>query len=169
MGCWNKTRGFLLFELLVVIALMVILTGLVGSNSSFLRKALVRAQIEKLHTVCCYLKQLAQVSNKQYVLRFDVDQRSYSYDNMVEILPRHLVFGVAPGILGPPSAPYKLIARGVTFPNNQIIFYPSGIVHAGTVYISDNDYTYTYALSCAVSHFSYIRKYFYVHDWQLLV
>jgi len=148
---------------------MVILTVLVGANSSFLRKALVRAEIEKLHTICCYLKQVAQVSNKQYVLNFNVDQGCYSYNNTVETLPKQLVFGVAPGVLGPPSAPHKPIARGVTFPNGQIVFYPSGIIHAGTVYISDNDYTYTYALSCAVSHFSYIRKYFYDHDWQILV
>lgn len=137
-------------------------------NTGFLRRALVRAEIEKLHTICSYLQQVAQVSNKQSVLLFDTQNGSYSYDNTVETLPKQLIFGAAATVLGPPSAPQNSVKKGVTFPGNQIVFYPSGIVHAGTVYISDKNCTYTCALSCAVSHVSYLRKYEYDRRWQPL-
>lgn len=147
---------------------MAIITALASTNGSFLRKSLVRAEIEKLHTICCYLKQVALVTNKQCVLTFDCDAGCYKYEDTIETLPKQLRFGAAADVLGPPSAPTKPIKKGVTFPSNQIVFYPTGIVHAGSVYISDKDYTYTYALSCAVSHVSYLRKYCYNAHWELL-
>lgn len=134
----------------------------------FLRKAVVRAEIEKLHSICCYLRQVAQLSNRQCILSFDTLNGSYTYENTHELLPKYVHFGAAPDLLGPPSDPHKKINHGVTFPLNQIIFYPTGIVHAGTVYLSDIDNTCTYALTCAVSQASYLRKYYYNSRWELV-
>lgn len=147
----------------------MIIIGLVGAQVSFLRGALVRAEIEKLETICCYLRCLAQTSNKPCILTFDIDRCRYQYAHITEDLPKFLFFGVKGGILGPPSAPTGVIKKGVTFPGNQIIFHPSGIVHAGTIYISDNVGSYVGALSCAVSKVSYMRKYCYTDGrWKLL-
>lgn len=168
---WRKLvskEGFLLLEVLVVLALIAVLMALSSAHSNFVRRALVRAEIEKLHTICSYLKQVAQVSNTQCILTFDVAQGSYRYEDTVEKLPKQIVFAAPHGVLGPPSAPQKAVTKGVTFPQDRIVFYPTGIVHAGTVYISDREGTYTCALSCAVSQVSYLRKYFYDHRWHLL-
>ena len=168
MACSKPISGFSLFECVLVVALIAILIALTSVHTGFIRQILVRAEIEKLHTICGYLKCVAMVSNTPQTLTFDPEKSSYTYENTHETLPQQLRFGAATGILGPPSAPQKPITHGITFPRNQIIFYPTGIVHAGTVYLSDKEGTYTGALSCAVSHASYVRKYAYTGRWKLL-
>jgi|GEM_PF-403867 len=168
-GRGKNIRGFSLFELLVVLGLVMVIIGLIGVQVGCLRSALVRAEIEKIETICCYLRCLAQTSNKPCTLTFDINKGQYQYAHIIEELPKFLYFGVKNGILGPPSAPTGVIKKGVTFPGNQIIFHPSGVMHAGTIYLSDSLGSYVGALSCAVSQVSYVRKYCYVNGrWQLL-
>src|SRR5436190_23708448 len=103
---WKKRRsGFSLIELLVVVGLAMVIIGLVGIQISALRSALVRAEIEKLETICCYLRCLAQSSNKPCALTFDIDKHIYQYAHITEELPKFLFFGAKGDILGPPSAP----------------------------------------------------------------
>jgi hypothetical protein len=47
-------------------------------------------------------------------------------------------------------------------------FYPTGIISSGTVYLVDKNKRYMYALSNAVSQFSYLRLYKYDGGWKLL-
>jgi prepilin-type N-terminal cleavage/methylation domain-containing protein len=165
--------GFSLIELTVVLALAAILATLVMATSGVYSRFLVRAELDKLYSVCCYVKQVAQVTGRPEAVSFNLGQHSYSYENVQEKLAPPVVFGAELGAKGPPSSPRSPIARAVTFPNNQIIFHPTGIMQAGTVYISSRDSASqdlrnTHALSCAVSQVSFLRRYAYDGTWRLI-
>ncbi len=167
---WSKkhNNGSLLLEVSLVVLLFSILAGLVTFNVGFLHNMVLRSEVEKLYTICRYLQQKAMTCNKEFTLIFDPEHKIYTYDNAHEQLPAHIDFGFFPGAHGPPSAPTKLLHTAVTFPGKRIVFYPSGIIQPGTVYLVDKNKEYMYALSCPVSVISYIRKYTYNGSWQLL-
>jgi len=165
--------GFSLIELTVVLALVAILVTLVMAGTRAYSRFLVRAEIEKLYMVCSYVKQVAQTTGQPQAISFNPQQASYNYENAQEKLAPQVVFGAVPGAKGPPSAPRNPISRAITFPNNQIIFHPTGIMQAGTVYISSRDSDLqdlcnTHALSCAVSQVSFLRRYVYDGGWRLV-
>ena len=105
---------------------------------------------------------------KQETLYCDRNSNSYRYKNSMHILPASVCFGTAPGVKGPPSSPDFVISNPVTFKDSAIIFYPDGVIQAGAIYLTDNRKRCTYALSCAVSKVSYLRKYQYTNRWDLI-
>ena len=160
--------GFTLIELMVVIGLIALLALLTTANLNFFERIVVRAEIEKLHTLCRYLQRCAIASNKEYHLVFDASKNNYRYENHVEQLPRQVLFGFLPDAHGPPAFPRRAIQKPITFQGNRITFYPSGILSAGTLYLIDRTKQSMYALSNAVSQVSYLRMYHYTGEWQLL-
>jgi len=84
------------------------------------------------------------------------------------MLPAKVFFGFMPGAKGPPASANKLILKSITFTNNRIIFYPTGIISAGTVYLIDQAKQVMYALSNGVSQISFLRTYRYNGSWQPL-
>ena len=165
---WLNKQGFTLIELAVVLALFLLLTVLVQVNINFLDRMIAHTEVEKLYTICRYLQHCALVSNKQQELVFNQADKSYHYDNHNETLPAQVSFGFMPGAKGPPAAASKLIHNAVTFTNNRIIFYPTGIISAGTVYVTDHAKQVMYALSNGVSQISFLRMYRYNGSWQPL-
>jgi len=160
--------GFSLLELCFVMALCALLATLMVSGNRFLQQILMRAEVEKLYTICRYLQQTAMTTNEICTLKFDVAHGTYRYGDTQEKLPAQIKLGVADGVLGPPSSPTKAIDNPVTFSENTIEFHPSGSIKSGTVYLVDSGHHYMCALSCPVSHVSFIRVYEYNGGWQLL-
>ncbi len=166
-GNWLK-KGFSLIELIIVIAIIGILSALVAINFSFFDSALIKSEIHKIHTVCHYLRRKAMMTNKIHTLTFDIKTNSYVYDDVHEQFAQQVIINCKSGIKGPPSTPTYLITKPVTFKNNTIIFYPSGIVSAGTLYLTDKYNNYQYALSVPIASISYIRMYHYDTKWKLI-
>jgi prepilin-type N-terminal cleavage/methylation domain-containing protein len=169
----NNNPAFSLIELTVVLALVAILATLVVTSSNIYSRFLVRAELDKLYSVCSYVNQLAQVTGSPQTISFNTQQANYSYENVQEQLAPQVIFGAVAGAKGPPSSPRNSITRAVTFPNNQIVFHPTGIMQAGTVYISSRhsgsqELRNTHALSCAVSQVSFLRRYVYDGTWRLV-
>ena len=182
--------GFSLLELSIVLALSIFLATIVVSGGRFLQRILVRTEIEKLYIICRYLQQTAMATNTICTLTFNREGGSYTYgpsndygssnNSMVssadgsssagleEKLPAHLSFGVMDGALGPPSAPTKVIESPITFTENTIEFHPTGAIKSGTVYLVDQSGNYMCALSCPISHVSFIRLYEYNGGWKLV-
>jgi len=165
---WLNKQGFTLIELAVVLALFLLLSIFVQVNINFLDRMILHTEIEKLQTICRYLQQCALVSNKQQELIFSQANKSYHHHNHNETLPTKVSFDFISGAKGPPASANKLIQKSITFANNRIIFYPTGIISAGTVYLTDQTKQAMYALSNGVSQISFLRTYRYNSSWQPL-
>ena len=151
--------------MLAVIALMVALTS---SHGTFLSRMLARAELEHLYSVCYYLQRKALMQHAPQRLSFDRQRNSYTACGKEYRLPKHVQFGTAPGVKGPPSSPSLLVTRPITFTGDHIMFHPDGIMQSGTIYLTDIHRSCSYALSCAVSPVSYLRKYQYTDAWHLI-
>jgi prepilin-type N-terminal cleavage/methylation domain-containing protein len=165
----NEARkGFTLIEVIVVFCLITFIASLGFIHLSFLDKTILHADVHKLAAICFYLQQKAIVSNTECILTLDKEHNEVRYDNTIEKLSSRTSFGFIPTALGPPGSPFHHIQRSITFPGDVIHFYPTGIISAGTVYLTDKNKHYMYALSNAVSQLSYIRLYRYDGKWKLL-
>jgi len=165
---WLNKQGFTLIELATVLALFLLLSIFTQINVNFLDRMILHTEIEKLHSICRYLQQSALVSNKQQELVFSQVNKSYRHHNHDETLSAKVSFGFIPGAKGPPAFPNKLIQKSITFTNNRIVFYPTGIISAGTIYLTDQKKQVMYALSNGVSQISFLRIYRYNSSWQPL-
>jgi hypothetical protein len=142
-----------------VCAVMVVSVGL-GTQGLFLaRRRAVKTELLLLQTTCRYLQQVAIATNQEQQLVFDCALQKYSYDTSTHQLNAGVVYGFPQDLKGPPACPCKLLSKPVTFVNDTITFYPTGIISAGSVYFSDAGHTCCYALSNAISQVSYIRIY----------
>jgi prepilin-type N-terminal cleavage/methylation domain-containing protein len=164
----KQNKGIALIELMMVITLIAIIMMLAGMQSGFLQRMVVRSELDHLYTTCYMLQRSAMMLQQSQTLIFDVPNNTYAYKTTKYCLPISVRFGVAPGVKGPPSTPDKIITHPITFQENKIIFTPDGIIQPGAVYFTDRSGRYTYALSCAVGHISYLRKYQYTGTWEKL-
>ena len=152
-------------EIMISISLFVLLVGLLAANSSFLRRYLVRAELDKICNVFRYLQKVAIVSGQDQVLEFDLDKNEYKCGKKKFKLPTSVIFGFMPGVKGPPCAPRKTITSPITFRGNKVHFHKDGIIKSGTVYITDVKKDVMYAMSSSVAQVSYLRKYAYNQAW----
>ena len=164
----SKHSGFSLLELSLVLLIIALLMMLSGAQTTFVERILVRNELEQLYTVCYYLQRCAMTQRKPQTVTFDIQKRQYRYHNTEHALPDQVCFGCAPKAKGPPSSPHTAITNPITFKNNTIIFHPDGIIQSGAVYLTDRKHRHTYALSCAVSQVSYLRKYQYTDKWVII-
>ncbi len=153
---------------MIVIALIAIIAHLAGSHLIFLDRMMIRAELEHLYTTCYMLQRRAMMLQTPQTLRCNVTDHSYHYRQTEYRLPASVRFGTAPGVKGPPSAAHHEISTPITFKENSITFTPDGIIQPGAIYLTDRSRRYTYALSCAVGHVSYLRRYQYTQGWYLL-
>ncbi len=164
----KKTESFSLFELLAVVAVIIILLTVTVSNSSFFNKFVLKNEVDKVFTLFSYLQQKAIASNKQQEIVFDLQNNSYlmNFESKENKLANVVKFDFLPNSYGPPSDPTKLIQSAVSFKKDgqnkfKAIFYPDGKIESGSIYLIDKDYKYMMALTVPVSNVSYIRKYEY--------
>lgn len=163
-----RKKGFTLIEAIVVICLCTIIATLAMMQLSFLDSTIVYAEMNKIVAVCSYMRQKAIATNSEYRLIFDEQKNEYRAEGIHEILPARISFGFLSDALGPPGGPSRKIEKSITFADACIHFYPSGIISSGTVYFVDRKKQYMYALSNAVSQFSYLRLYRYDGTWKIL-
>lgn len=161
-------KGFTLIEVMVVVCLFVVIATMGIMQLSFLDSTIIHAEVDKLVAVCSYLRQKAISTNTECVLTFDSEKKEYRGNGIKEILSQRVSFGFLPGVLGPPGSPSHKITKAVTFIDSSIYFYPTGIISSGTVYLVDKNKQHMYALSNAISQFSYLRLYRYDGKWKLL-
>lgn len=163
----NK-HGFTLIEIMVVIGLFCLIVMLGVKQLSFLDNTIVHAEVDKLAGVCMYLRQKAMTTNIDQSLVFDVQKNEYRFDNVCEKLSKRTVFGFLPKATGSPGSAGHTIKKAITFPASTIHFYSTGIISSGSVYLTDVNKKIMYALTNAVSQFSYLRLYRYDGKWKLL-
>jgi hypothetical protein len=142
------------------------LISLTAVNARFFNRTVITSEINLLHAACSYLQQTAIATNQTQELTFNLSDNSYSMHDQTHKLPAHITFGVLPEAKGPPSSPHNILREPITFANDTITFSPDGIISSGTVYLTDSNMLY--ALSSAVGHVSFLRKYRYDGKWHLM-
>ena len=155
------TRGSLLVNLSIAFALILVIVTLSVPRISFMRRFLLRTEIEKLHSFFHFMQQKALSSNQDCIVTFNQEKQSYTDGNHQEVLPSGISFGFLPDAFGPPSKPNKQIVKAITFKNNQAVFYADGTIAAGTVYLVDKEHQQMYALTSPISQISFLRMYRY--------
>ncbi len=157
--------AFTLIECMIVTALVAVLTMITASSFSFMRAWLVRADIDTLATVCRYAQQSALMLGQQQEIILDPVQRCYHFNDHTYYLSPGVFFGTVPHVKGPPASPGTTLSKPITFVNNRILCYEHGVISSGAVYLTDTSRSVLYALSNAVSHSSFLRKYTYHGTW----
>lgn len=153
----NKT-GYILVELLVVIVLFGCIFGAGALSVRWIEQLLVRAELDKFLMVCYSLQQRARATGKEILLTFDQEKKSYHFGNQNESMVPGVYFAFpdhAPTL----SNSTLRMKKPITFVENKISFYPSGIVQAGTVCFSNFSKKVGYALSSSVGVLSQLRQY----------
>jgi type II secretory pathway pseudopilin PulG len=158
--------AFTLIELLVVIALTMMLIGLTLQQLNNSSRS-VRNEIELLYQTSLYMQRRALFLHQKQILYLDIEHNTYSFEHRTHKLPSGVQFGIMP-VKGPPASPLKQLEKPSTFKNNQIIFYPDGVIEAGSIYLTDDKKKQLYALTVAVAPYSYLRTYCYADTWRLL-
>jgi type II secretory pathway pseudopilin PulG len=162
-------RGFLLFELLCVFALLTVVCTFALSQLRFLSRGYVRTELETLYQTCLYAQRYAMSSGSPCVVVLDIAKNQYMCNGRVHRFASGVSFGTSSArVKGPPSSPSQEITVPSTFNNNRIVCFPEGIIEAGTIYMTDSDGRSLYALTSGVAPYSYLRKYRYAGTWQRL-
>lgn len=151
-----------------MLALITIIAMLSMSHIGFLNRMIVRAELENLYNVCFSMQRRALMTGAIQTIQFDAAGKSYVAGASRYRLPVQVSFGAMPHAKGPPSSPSYAIEQPISFKENRIQFYPDGVISSGCVYLTDSSRSCSYALSCAVSAVSHLRKYQYTSGWQLL-
>lgn len=165
---WMYKSGFTLIECSLVILLISFVMFLSGAHGKFLHRLLARTELEHLYTTCYYLQRKAMITGKTQRLTFEPQKKAYRYGMTRHYLPTHVCFGCPDGAKGPPAHPERRITNPITFKGGSMLFHPTGVMQAGTAYLTDSMRQHGFALSCAVAQVSYLRKYQYSDKWELL-
>jgi type II secretory pathway pseudopilin PulG len=176
MGRLANREGFTLIQVLLVLALSALLATVTVPVFTFFDRLSARAELDRLYELCMLLQQRAQLENKEYKLKLDLEKHMYvvyqqdqEQQDQQHALAKSVRFGIVPGVKGPPAQPSKILIKPVSFPQNTITFYPTGVIHPGSLYLVDRSTASLYALTAAVSSFSYIRRYSYTPTgWKAL-
>lgn len=159
-------KAFTLIELMIVVALVYILAGFT-LQLCWSDRSSIRSELDMLYQACLFMQRHAMITRKQQDLTFDLYNHSYSFNARTQKLKQGVCFGII-AAQGPPSHPTKPLTQACTFKNNRITFYPDGIIDAGAIYLTNKKHNALYALTVAVSPYSYLRTYCYADTWRLL-
>ncbi len=165
----KSLTGFTLIEVTIVLSLILLIATISIPSLLFLNQQVVVSDLEKLNMIFPYLQQCAVSSNKNITLKFDPINHEYSFENQKVKLSRNVEFGIKNEIKGSPASASKNINSPISFVNNQTIFYSTGKIQPGSVYLIDSAKKYLYALTVPVSQISFIRKYRYENGKWLLI
>jgi Tfp pilus assembly protein FimT len=166
-----KRPAFSLIETVLIVSIIVILLFISLPKLSFVNRFVLQNETEKLFSVFSFLQQRAIASNREQLLFFDINHNAYSYagksdKKIVYALPDVIKFGFLQDVQGPPSKPSKKINTAITFKKDKsdtrvVQFFSDGTISSGTIYLVDNNQTYLYAVTIAVSQVSFMRLYRY--------
>lgn len=161
----KNNSGFSIIEVMVVLTLILIIVSMIFVHISYSRRCMVCCYAHQLDIICRYLQLTAMIRKNTQILKFDINAGAYSYNTVTERLPDSVQFNFIDGAKGPPSLPSKPLKSAITFKNNEIIFYPDGIISSGTLYLTSKDKQVMYALSSPVAQISSLRVYNYDGSW----
>lgn len=148
--------------------LVVIFTSCILFSLSWFSNFAAQTELKRIQSFFRYMQQKAITQKQDIKVILDVEKNWFKETdvtgNETFELQEHMRFKVCPGIQGPPSSPIYAVTKPITFPNNEVIFYKTGVLSSGTMYLLDTQSNTQYALSNAVSSISFVRLYQYANE-----
>lgn len=145
----KKNKGFLLLELMVVVAL-VAFTSMLSMSYISLKPHSVKKDLLAIQSWLLSLQQQAMLEGKDVRVVIDTDNNRMACHDSAYCLNQGITFGFLKGAYGPPSSPVRQLQQPTTFENNQIVLCATGSVQPGTLYVIDTTGN-AGALSCGIS------------------
>ena len=138
-------KGWTLLELMTVIALIGILTGIASlSMLDYMMTVRLQSAVEMIGTDIRKARLTVFTRGEPYHIDFEPKNGTYLVNDSDRIqLPMGISFGIAPGVTGKPSSPYeKPPMDGITFKgegkDNRAKFMPKSlVVPTGAVYLTN--------------------------------
>lgn len=161
----SRAAGTTLLQLSIVMTGILILVGLSIPTISFYKRYLVAAQAETIKTLLLCLQQKALLTGKEIQLHCNQARKTLITDCYHEHLSQSVFFGYPPDVMGPPSKPQQLLHNPITFADDTILFYPDGTISSGTLYLTDENKKFLYAVTCPSGQVGFVRIYRYDAQW----
>lgn len=161
------SKGFTLFEFIIVLALILCIVYLSASIISFSTQTAIRLEVDRLYAALQYMQRKAVLERTSQTLIFNTARNSYVVDHE-HVLQGGSTFGVKKGVCGPPSCPSKPLKKQITWPLDTITFFQDGTIAAGAVYLTDQHGSCLYALTCDASCMTHIRRYCFDGGWRAI-
>lgn len=167
------SNGFALIELSVVIAVLMVILVIGLQSFSFYQRLVLHHEVDMLHAQFLAASNRARVEQQVHEIQLNGPENSYqilgSRSQTIHKLSSGISFGLLPGIKGPPAQPKGIVRIPITFEKQRMVCFPTGTLQPGTLYITDTQKRWQYALSVPVGTISYLRKYRYHNNhWELL-
>ncbi len=181
--------GFTLSEIVWTLSLVQLIIALSVPFIFWSKRITVFHEMQRLYATLQYAQRKALIERKPCTLVFYPERGSYALDHE-HVMDASVIFGIQPGLCGPPSAASHQITDAITWPHKKIVFYPLdhaknsagtstlgtntlgtsalGASTSGTVYMTDTARSCCYALTCDASYGSILRRYRYKGKWELL-
>ena len=166
--------GFSLIETGIVLMLLSALMCLGMHSFQEYDRLLLHNELNRLYMLCIAYSQRAALQQRPYEITFSSTNSqiiNITEPSQEEIhhLTNGTQFGILTSVKGPPATPQNFITQPITFVGNKITFYPDGKIQPGTLYLTDTNKRWLYALSCSVGTLSYLRRYRYEQNKWILM
>lgn len=169
----NK-NGFLIIELVLTLSLIVIFSSCIIFSSFWFSRYVTLTELKSFQSFFRYVQHKAIVQREDIKIICDIENSQCVEENTTigkEIFTLHndIRFQILPGILGPPASAQHIITKPTTFIHNTIVFYKTGVISSGTIYLLNTQSNTQYALSNAISPISFLRLYQYKNGkWEII-
>lgn len=164
----KNNNGFFLLELVIVLALIAMIVSMTFMNSQLLTEQNLKGHLQNIYAAIMYTHRAALATGMPQTITFDIQHNRYYVGDTPYELSRDIAFDFLPGTKGPPATPVHAITKAITFVDLKLTAHPDGTVQAGTIYLTDKNKKYMYALTVPAGHVSFIRCYEFNTTWKKL-
>lgn len=153
--------GFMLLELLIVLLLVGLLACYTLPCFSLFDGWIVRMELDSLYFRFLALQQRARMGNCTKKLILNSQEGSYRVEGeKPQYLAKEVCFKKWPHSPRATQGHPTKNEGCITFQNNRVLFYASGDIDAGSVYLSDTQGRFLYRLTANVGKESALSKYY---------
>lgn len=163
-----RQTGFVMYELMLAITLLVFIVSLQVPLVTFWQETTAWFETMRLAQAIRSTSMYAVATGINQMITIDTDLNTYQGPLDGHKLTENIHFQAPTEALGPPSSPYSPITKPITFINNQIHLFSSGIISGGSIYLKHKSAQTGYAICNGINLISRLRIYHFNQTWNPL-